>query len=98
MSPSMIHAFLCLGDWGKRDLIDMPEIVAVIRTSCLGKKHAHSPLSLSLVATSFMFRYIFTTYIMPNITHFAHGLLYGSSVHHGFSTLWCLSKHLGFIP
>ena len=39
MSPSMIHAFLCLGDWGKRDLIDMPEIVAVIR---LGKKHAHS--------------------------------------------------------
>ena len=35
----MIHAFLCLGDWGKRDLIDMPEIVAVIR---LGKKHAHS--------------------------------------------------------
>ena len=42
MSPSMIHAFLCLGDWGKRDLIDMPEIVAVICTLRLGKKCAHS--------------------------------------------------------
>ena len=47
MSPSMICAFLCLGDWGKRDLIDMPEIVAVIHTSCLGKKHAHSNFSQS---------------------------------------------------
>ena len=56
----------------------------------------HSPLSPSLLVTSFMFRYIFTTYIMPNITFFVHGLLYGSSVHHGFSTPWCLSKHLGF--
>ena len=42
MSPSMICAFLCFGDWGKRDLIDMPEIVAVIHTSRLGKKHARS--------------------------------------------------------
>ena len=42
MSPSMICAFLCLGDWSKRDLIDMPEIVAVIHTSCLGKKCALS--------------------------------------------------------
>ena len=105
MSPSMIHAFLCLGDWGKRDLIDMPEIVAVIHTSRLGKKcahyaaHSNSQSSESeSVVTSFMFRYIFTTYIMPNITHFVHGLLYSSSVHHSFSTLWCLSKHLGFIP
>ena len=42
MSPSMICAFLCLGDWGKRDLIDMPEIVAVIHISCLGKERACS--------------------------------------------------------
>ena len=42
MSPSMIRAFLCPGDWGKRDLIDMLEIVAVIHTSLLGKKCAHS--------------------------------------------------------
>ena len=42
MLPTMIHAFLCQGDWGKRDLIDMLEIVAVIRTSRLGKKHARS--------------------------------------------------------
>ena len=101
MSPSMIHAFLCLGDWGKRDLIDMLEIVVVICTLHLGKNMLiviHSPLSLSLVATSFMFRCIFTTYIMPNITLFVHGLLYGSLVHHGFSTPWCLSKHLGFLP
>lgn len=42
MSPSMIRAFLCLGDWGRRDLIDMPGIVAVIRTSRLRKKRAHS--------------------------------------------------------
>lgn len=38
----MIRAFLCLGDWGKRDLIDMPEIVAAIRMSRLKKKRARS--------------------------------------------------------
>ncbi|KIL63554.1 hypothetical protein M378DRAFT_53484, partial [Amanita muscaria Koide BX008] len=30
LSPTMIRAFLCLSDWGKRDLIDMPELVAAI--------------------------------------------------------------------
>ena len=40
--PSMIHAFLCLGDWGKKDLVNMPELVGAIRASHLGKKHAQS--------------------------------------------------------
>ena len=42
MSPSTIRACLCLGDWGKRDLVDMQEIVAAIRASRLGKKRARS--------------------------------------------------------
>ena len=42
MSPLMIRGLLCLGDWGRRDLIDMPEVVAVIRASRLGKKRARS--------------------------------------------------------
>jgi hypothetical protein len=36
LSPSMIRAFLCLGDWGKKDLVDMPELVSAIRASRLG--------------------------------------------------------------
>ena len=42
MSPSMICACLCFGDWGKRGLVDMQEIVAAIHASRLGKKCAHS--------------------------------------------------------
>ncbi|KAF8236982.1 hypothetical protein L208DRAFT_1249853, partial [Tricholoma matsutake] len=47
LSPSMIHAFLCLGDWGTKDLVDIPKLVGAVCVSCLGKKHAWSK-SLSL--------------------------------------------------
>ena len=40
-------SFLCLGDWSKRDLISMPEVIEGIHTSCLGKKHIHSSLKSS---------------------------------------------------
>ena len=39
----------------------------------------------------------FLLLIFPNITLFIYSLFYGSSVHHGYSKLWCLSKHLGFL-
>jgi hypothetical protein len=42
MSPSTIRACLCFGDWGRRNLIDMQEIVAAVRASRLGKKRARS--------------------------------------------------------
>ena len=40
----------------------------------------------------------FLLLIFPNITLFIYGLFYGSSVHHGYSKPWCLSKHLGLLP
>ena len=40
----------------------------------------------------------FLLLIFPNITLFIYSLFYGSSVHHGYSKPWCLSKHLGFLP
>ena len=40
----------------------------------------------------------FLLLIFPNITLFLYSLFYGSSVHHGYSKPWCLSKHLGFLP
>ena len=40
----------------------------------------------------------FLLLIFLNITLFIYGLFYGSSVHHGYSKPWCLSKHLGFLP
>ena len=30
LSPSMIHAFLCFGDWSWKDLVDMPDLASVI--------------------------------------------------------------------
>jgi hypothetical protein len=42
MSPATIRACLCFGDWGRRDLVDMREVTAVIRASRLGKKRARS--------------------------------------------------------
>ncbi len=38
----MIRAFLCFGDWGKKNLVDMPEVVGAIRASRLGKKRVRS--------------------------------------------------------
>jgi hypothetical protein len=38
----MIRASLCLGDWGKKDLVDMSELVEAIHASRLGKKRARS--------------------------------------------------------
>jgi hypothetical protein len=42
MLPSTIRAHLCFGDWGKRNLVDMQEIIAAIRASRLGKKRART--------------------------------------------------------
>jgi hypothetical protein len=42
MSPSTIRASLCFGDWGRRNLVDMREVIAGIRASRLGKKRARS--------------------------------------------------------
>ena len=42
MSPSTIRACLCYGDWGRRNLVDMREVTAVIRALRLGKKRARS--------------------------------------------------------
>ena len=38
----MTWAFLCLGDWGKKDLVNIDDIVAAIHKSRLGQKRASS--------------------------------------------------------
>lgn len=40
-SPSMIHAFLCFGDWSQKDLVDMPDLAVAIHQLC-GHKRSHS--------------------------------------------------------
>ena len=42
LSPSMIRSFLCFGDWGRKDIVDMDDIVMGIRQARLGRKR---PLS-----------------------------------------------------
>lgn len=41
LSPSMIRAFLCFGDWSRKDLVDMPDLALAIR----GSRERKRPLS-----------------------------------------------------
>ena len=38
LSPSSVHAILCFGDWSKKDLVHMPELVEILE-DCQSKKH-----------------------------------------------------------
>jgi hypothetical protein len=38
LSPASIRANLCFGDWARKDLVDMPELVEVIRMQSKRKR------------------------------------------------------------
>ena len=44
LSPASIRANLCFGDWARKDLVDMPELIEVIRLQS-NRKRVRSELT-----------------------------------------------------
>lgn len=51
LSPAMIRAFLCFGDWSRKGVVDMNNIIAGIRKSRLGRKRGLSESSSNSVSS-----------------------------------------------